>query len=174
MVRKIIKALARDWAKKRVSIGHYFGRGMTRGPYSHEPARLEVILLGMKGLGKPGVHQEGGTEIHMIWTDTPCRITCWNCGNDVAETMRNPKIECIVAQHPWLENDVLFADIILPVNTTFEVNDIVPCLRDGDSFQTVLLMNKAIEPIGESKSDYEAVCEVAKKLMLQEERLERN
>lgn len=255
-----IKALARDWAKKRVSIGHYFGGGMARGPYSHEPARLEVILLGMQGLGKPGVHQaqiayqgmpknilatgsghlgmfqslsktpegerllkphkttptpwgkqlipktlieqainnppvsfwgtgghevptsdqfikytyplppeQGGTEIHMIWTDTPCRITCWNCGNDIAETMRSPKIECIVAQHPWLENDVLFADIILPVNTTFEVNDIVPCLRDGDSFQTVLLMNKAIEPIGESKSDYEAVCEVAKKLDKYEE-----
>ena len=22
--------------------------------------------------------EEGGTEIHMIWTDTPCRTTCWN------------------------------------------------------------------------------------------------
>ena len=52
-----IKALARDWAKKTVTIGHYFGGGMIRGPYSHEPARLEVILLGMQGLGKPGVHQ---------------------------------------------------------------------------------------------------------------------
>ena len=52
-----IKALARDWAKKTVTIGHYFGGGMARGPYSHEPARLEVVLLGMQGLGKPGVHQ---------------------------------------------------------------------------------------------------------------------
>ena len=30
---------------------------MIRGPYSHEPARLEVCLLGMQGLGEPGVHQ---------------------------------------------------------------------------------------------------------------------
>ena len=52
-----IKALARDWAKKTVTIGHYFGGGMARGPYSTEPARLEVVLLGMQGLGKPGVHQ---------------------------------------------------------------------------------------------------------------------
>ncbi len=52
-----IKALARDWAKKTVTIGHYFGGGMARGPYSHEPARLEIVLLGMQGLGKPGVHQ---------------------------------------------------------------------------------------------------------------------
>ena len=52
-----IKALARDWAKKTVTIGHYFGGGMARGPYASEPARLEIILLGMQGLGKPGVHQ---------------------------------------------------------------------------------------------------------------------
>ncbi|MDR0852564.1 MAG: molybdopterin-dependent oxidoreductase [Clostridiales Family XIII bacterium] len=255
-----IKALARDWAEKIVTIGHYFAGGMARGPYSHEPARLECILLGMQGLGKPGVHQaqiaytgmpkniiaggkdhmgtfgnlegtpagdrilkphrgtptawgkqmipktlieeaikkgtvdfygtggheeptsdqykkytypipaeEGGTEIHMMWTDTPCRQTCWNCGNDVAETSRNSKIECIVAQHPWLENDCLFADIVLPTNTTLEVDDISPCLRDGDSFQSVLLMRKAVEPIGESKSDYEAIVEVAKKLGLEKE-----
>ena len=52
-----IKALAREWSKKRTSIAHYFGGGYIRGPYSHEPARMEVCLLGMQGLGKPGVHQ---------------------------------------------------------------------------------------------------------------------
>ena len=43
---------------------------------------------------------EGGTETHMIWTDTPCRTTCWNDGNRTIEAFRNPKIEFIVAQHP--------------------------------------------------------------------------
>jgi len=254
-----IKALARDWAKKTVTIGHYFAGGMARGPFSHEPARLECVLLGMQGLGKPGVHQaqisyqgmprniiggtghvgmfqnlkshkagerllkphqttptawgkqllpktliekgirdgkvefwgtgahevpasdqfvkytypipeeEGGSEIHMMWTDTPCRTTCWNCGNDVLEAIRNPKIECVIAQHPWLENDVLLSDIILPTNTTMEVDDIMPCIRQGDSFQSLINMKQAVEPIGESKSDYEAVCEVAKKLGMYEE-----
>ena len=255
-----IKALARDWAQKAVTIGHYFAGGMARGPYATEPARLEIVLLGMQGLGKPGVHQaqiaylgmprnvlgagrqymdmfnnlatspvgdrllkphkgtplawgkqlvpktliedaikngtvdfwgtggheeptadqykkytyplpkeDGGTEIHMMWTDTPCRVTCWNCGNDVCEAMLNPKIEFIVAQHPWLENDCVYADIILPTNTTLEVNDIMLNLRDGDSFQTVINMRKAIEPVGESKSDYEAVCAVAEKLGMLEE-----
>ena len=250
-----IKALARDWAKKTVTIGHYFGGGMARGPYASEPARLEIILLGMQGLGKPGVHQsqiaylgmprnilgagrqymdmfnnlvespfgdrllkphrgtptawgkqlipktlieeailrppvdfwgtggheeptadqykkytypipkeKGGTEFHMMWTDTPCRVTCWNCGNDVCDAMLSPSIECIVAQHPWLENDCVYADIILPTNTTLEVNDIMLNLRDGDSFQSVLYMRKAIEPVGESRSDYEAVCAVAEKM----------
>jgi anaerobic selenocysteine-containing dehydrogenase len=244
-----IKALARDWAKKAVSIAHICGGSFIRGPYSHEPARLECILLGMQGLGRPGVHQcqltvngmpraegvrghlyypvlgdrltkpsrttiaswgrqllpktlvhkaipyknltfmgngaiesepedqfkkyeyplpreQGGTHIHMIWTDTPCRTTCWNGGNETIEAMRNPQIECIVAQHPWLENDCFFADIVLPVSTTMEVDDVVLNFRQGTQFQSVALMNKAVEPVGESKSDFEVVAEVAKKLGL--------
>ena len=35
--------------------------------------------------------EEGGTEIHMIWTDTPCRTTCWNDGNKTVEAMRKPQ-----------------------------------------------------------------------------------
>ncbi len=257
-----IKALAREWSSKITSIAHYFGGGMIRGPYSHEPARLESILLGMQGLGGPGVHQiqltymgkprshapintlrlnetvldptkmtkrptlptlnsatvigfstrqripktliqeailnppvsywgtgsiraavedqfrkytypipkeQGGTEIHMIWTDSPCLTTCWNDGNKTLEAMRSPKIECIVAQHPWLENDCLIADIILPGNTTFEVEDIVPNTRTGIEVQIGGLQKQAVKPIGESKSDYEIVLEVAKKLGLYEE-----
>jgi trimethylamine-N-oxide reductase (cytochrome c) len=248
-----IKALAREFARNTTSIAHYFGGGMFRGPYSHEPARLECILLGMQGLGGPGVHQtqityggmpraeflkstrffnpqlperltkptlttirawgkqllpktlihkgilnpplnfwgnggieemvedqfveykypidkkDGGTDIHMMWTDTPCRITCWNCGNETIIAERDPKIEFILAQHPWLENDCLYADIILPTNTTMEVDDIVTNTRQGTQHHSVALLNKAIEPVGESRSDYEAVLAVAKKLGKEEE-----
>lgn len=257
-----IKALARDWAKKTVSIVHYFGGSFVRGPYSHEPARLEVVLLAMQGLGGPGVWQtqltytgmprakglkptrygipispkpgsgkffdsvlyherlfkpvstsfvawgkqllpktfvhkaiqsgkmtfmgngaiessvedqfvkytypiekeKGGTEVHMIWCDNPCRTTCWNGGNETIEAYRNPKIETIVVQHPWLENDTLLADIILPSNTTMEVDDIVTHTRQGVQFQSMAIQDRACEPIGESKSDYEVVVEVAKKM----------
>ncbi len=243
-----IKALAREWAKKITSIAHYFGGSYVRGPFSHEPGRLECILLGMQGLGGPGVHQsqitytgmpraeglrstrffnpelseritkpvattirawgkqlipktyiqqaieepplsyygsgaietptedqfvkyqyplpkeQGGTEIHMIWTDTPCRITCWNHGNWTIDAFQNPKIETVVAQHPWLENDCLIADIILPSNTTLEVEDIVTNVRQGVNFHSMAIMEPACRPVGESKSDYEVVLEVAKKL----------
>ncbi len=243
-----IKALARDMANKVHTWAHYFGGSYARGPYSHEPARLECIMLGMQGLGGPGRHQvqisyggmprpelirstrffnpqlserltkptqttirawgkqlipktlihkaildpplvfygnggieepvsdqfvkyeyplpkeKGGTEIHMMWTDTPCRITCWNCGNETIMAERSPKIEFIVAQHPWLENDCLYADVILPTNTNMEVDDIVTNTRQGTQHHSVILLHKAIEPVGESKSDYEAVLEVANKL----------
>ena len=100
----------------------------------------------------------------MIWTDTPCRITCWNHGNWTIDAFQHPKIECVVAQHPWLENDCLYADIILPANTTLEVEDIVTNTRQGPHFQSVTIQEQAIQPIGESKSDYEIVLAIAEKL----------
>ncbi|MBN1321684.1 MAG: molybdopterin-dependent oxidoreductase [Thermoleophilia bacterium] len=248
-----IKALARQFAKNTTSIIHYFGGSAFRGPYSHEPGRLECILLGMQGLGGPGVHQcqmtyfgmpraeglgsirffnpdlperltkpcwttvhawgpqlipktliqdailkpplvfygsggqecqteeqfdrytypvakeKGGVPIHMIWTDTPCRITCWNHGNWTIEAMKDSSIECVVAQHPWLENDCLYADIILPANTTLEVEDIVTTTRQGPHFASVSIQEQSILPLGESKSDYEIVAAVAEKLGLYDE-----
>jgi trimethylamine-N-oxide reductase (cytochrome c) len=51
---KIIKALAREWAAKPTSTFHGNGGGYIRGPYSTEPARGEVALLAMQGVGAPG------------------------------------------------------------------------------------------------------------------------
>jgi molybdopterin guanine dinucleotide-containing S/N-oxide reductase-like protein len=256
-----IKALAREFAARTTTIAHGYGGSYIRGPYSHEPGRLEVVLLAMQGLGGPGVHQcnpywvapvmprsvkpknvslnmaglhsdaahddpilrslaahavasqkqhfpkvlmhdillnppiswygtssaaepvenqfvkyqfpapeeEGGSEIHMIWSDTPCRPTCWNYGNKVIEELRSPEIECIVVQHPWLENDCLSADIVLPANTHFEVDDIMINSMQGVQLENVLLQKQAIKPIGESKSDYEIMLEVARKLGKYEE-----
>jgi trimethylamine-N-oxide reductase (cytochrome c) len=237
-----IKALAREWAANRTSIGHYYGSAYTRGPYSHEVARIECALLAAQGMGRAGVHQiyngcgiprrevepnpawsgagggyalsaqnipktlhqdailyhdmdnpiafwgsstqmaypsdqykkyvypvpteEGGAEVHMIWTDTTCHIACWPEGNVRIEAYRSPKIECIVAQHPTLENDGLYSDIVLPINTMLEEEDIV---STGFWIQLVNFLGMAhtgpgAQSVGESKSDYEAVVEVAKKL----------
>ena len=237
---RIIKSLARMWASRRTSIAHVAGGSYIRSAYSHEPARLEVLLLAMQGLGKPGVHQviignfgspknlfmpdlraafqgydghtnlpaqiipktllpqailnppiswhgttsrfepvenqfmkytyprEGYPEVHMIWTDSPCWITCWNGGNQIVEAFRSPKIEFILAQHPWMENDCLFADIILPVNTKLEEEDIGSDVM-SESFNTVFPEAKCIEPLGESRSDYEIVCLIADRMGLLKE-----
>jgi molybdopterin guanine dinucleotide-containing S/N-oxide reductase-like protein len=264
-----IKALARAWASSRTSIAHCNGGGGIRGPYSTERARLEVFLLAMQGLGKPGVHQvkmfewglrsergsnpmplstlipqvtyayqgkvyastpawadqvkkdseshkltgyvtpkqlipknlipdailnaplswygttlnrspledqftkysypvDGCSEVHMIWTDSPCWITCWNDSNTFIKALRSPKIEFILAQHPWLENDCLFADIILPVSTKLEEEDI-SADNMGGQYRILLNEKQCIEPIGESKSDYEIVCLIAEKMGLLKE-----
>ena len=261
---RIIKALARVWASAPTSTAHANGGNMVRAPYATENARLEVCLLGMQGLGKPGVHMwstiewglfgvrgegdpplwsfggsvpvprhlmypsvtaanrglvnvadlppqfipkdkiheaineatrekpltwygttscmeltenqfvkykypvEGCSEIHMIWTDSPSLMTCWNDSNYLVRALRNPKIEFILAQHPWIENDCEFADLILPVTTKFE-NDDIGVDHYSAEFGTMYLDEKCIEPVGESKSDYEAVCAVAEKLGVLEE-----
>jgi len=254
---RTIKALADEWASKRVSIAHSNGGGFIRGPYATEPARLEVLLLAMQGLGKPGAHQvkmfewgwlgpevlldlekmamprakaiptvgaalrgwsvfpgslqfpkqiipktlvpdailnpplkwysttqfyspredqfkeyvypvEGFPEIHMVWTDSPSWITCWNNGNRFIEAMRHPNIEFMLAQHPWLENDCLFADIVLPVSTKFELSDIGTGIGSGD-FETIFPEPQCIEPLGESKSDYEIVLMIAERFGLKDE-----
>ena len=238
-----IKALARYWAKHNVSIGHCNGGGLVRSPFSHEPARLEVCLLGMQGVGMPGRHQfkfiewqlfgfdsvssvprsevyttlekafhgdqqqlgpsfvmktklpevimdeeptkwfshgpcalpaedqflpfefpmAGGKGIHMIWSDAPCWSTCWNGGFKFEDALRHESIETVVVQHPWMENDTVFADIILPCATTLECKDIA---NDNMNGQVTLLYleDQAVELQGEAKSDFHAVCEVAKAL----------
>ncbi len=244
---RIIKALAKEWGSKVTSIAHGNGGGMIRGAYSTEPARMEIVLLAMRGLGKPGVHQmkfaeqglfgeqkdmsfpravfmpqafaaytgwmwekekqmipktmvheailnppiswyggklmlfedpefqfiktsypaKGCSEIHMIWTDSPCFVTCWNDGNKFIEALKSSKIEFILAQHPWMENDMLFADLILPANTKFEEEDI-GCDCNGYNYRMVNYEEQCIAPLGESFSDYEITCKIAKKLGLLE------
>ena len=66
-----IKAFAHDWAKKVASIMHSNGGSFIRGPFSTEPARLEIMLLGMRGLGKPGVCQAKMIEWNMWAKDYP-------------------------------------------------------------------------------------------------------
>ncbi|MEM2954142.1 MAG: molybdopterin-dependent oxidoreductase [Candidatus Bathyarchaeia archaeon] len=255
---RTIKALARLWASKKTSVMHSLGGPYIRGPYATEPARIEIALLAMQGVGKPGVHQfhnsarmnttethfpkplfvpfiysavlggvysrlwflsykelkewykdvlkqcipktliheailnppvsfygicqsrmpteeqfikykypvEGLPEVHMIWNENGCMVTCWNNGYKIIEAYRNPKIEFILAQHPWLENDCLFADIILPVTTKFEEEDIgiIGSLSTTKQHFAVVYEGKCIEPIGESKSDREIVFMIAKRL----------
>ena len=62
-----------------------------------------------------------------------------------------------------MENDCLFADVILPTNTKFETEDIgTDC--DTGQWNVVYYERQAIQPVAcESKSDMEAVGEVAKR-----------
>ena len=290
-----IKALARDWAKKVTSMTIGNGGPGIRGPFSTEPARLQSILMGMQGLGKPGVHhakwlewdlfseifplpyqgeaivnlphraefvrppdsppdnvvshanfpatleklrklkekatgaeaerlgelirsteglrdlvigaetppaqsipkcmvheailndsiewwglysfcgpaveqwtkyefpRPGCSRLHMIWTDSPCMVTCWNDGFNFVKAMRSPEIECVVAQHPWLENDCYLADIILPVATKFEMDDVCDDVSGG-TITAIYREHPACPPVGESVNDFDCVALVAKKI----------
>jgi trimethylamine-N-oxide reductase (cytochrome c) len=90
--------------------------------------------------------------IRMIWNENGCYTTCWH-GYEFIDAVRNPKIEFHLVVHPWFENDALFADLVLPALTDFEVADLVVSARS--EVIGIAYHNQCIEPIGESKSDYE-------------------
>jgi anaerobic selenocysteine-containing dehydrogenase len=109
----------------------------------------------------------GMSEIHMMWLGTVSHVNCWNCGNKFVQAFLSSKIEFIVAQHPWLENDALFADIVLPGKSVQEREDIMQTSggNSARAFHNVAVYSeKCIDPIGESKSDYETLCAIAQKL----------
>jgi trimethylamine-N-oxide reductase (cytochrome c) len=65
-----------------------------------------------------------------------------------------------------MENDCLYADIVLPTTSTFEDDDME---YEQGAYNTLLYMEKCIPPVGESKSDYEALIPIAEKLGIREE-----
>ncbi|MDD6784951.1 MAG: molybdopterin-dependent oxidoreductase [Eggerthellales bacterium] len=110
----------------------------------------------------PIPEDEGGCEVHMLWSEKPCNETCWGGGFAFQNAMRNPKLECVVTNHPWLENDSLFADLVLPVTTPVEEADVVGSGM-GDSIEVAAVQDAAIPPVGESLSDYQISLEIAKR-----------
>ena len=87
------------------------------------------------------------------------------------EALRDESIEFYLVQHPWMENDTLFADIILPISTKFEQDDIGTSFQCGENDMVVDEL-PAIDPLGEAKSDAEAVLAIAEKLGMAEELME--
>ena len=275
-----IKAYARNRAKLTTASVH-FSSGAIKGPYSHEPGRTHAYLLGLQGLGKPGVQQafmnasligkeiiarstsspfsmanqcrmfypseqkiprtlvaeallEGHTEwygspaivyvetseqfqqntypttpdsylaalgepsrelanaqgipfevleaafeqkrqniptfnkIHMLWSEKPCNMNCWDGGFRYQDAIRTDEVEFFVTNHQWLENDSLFADLVLPVTTCVEDDDMM-----GGSM-VVSMRSAAITPsgcdrVGESKSDFEIACELGERFGIREQ-----
>nr|MCR5845898.1 molybdopterin-dependent oxidoreductase [bacterium] len=107
--------------------------------------------------------REGDPTLHMIWSDSPCWSTCWNGGNEFLNALHSENLDFVLIQHPWFENDTHSADIILPVASRFEVDD---CGYDSQTgmFPTILKCDKAVEPLGEARSDWECVQAVATRL----------
>ena len=151
----IPKALMGDWTLEHPLT--WYGTGIAGWPKQDQFVQYQY----------PSV-ESGGARVHMIWSDTPCWSTCWNGGYSLAEAVKSPEIEFVLIQHPWFENDCVYADILLPVNTKFEERDI--CVDTSNGYTNIMMIEpRCIEPRGESLSDYEVVGEIAKRMGLYEE-----
>jgi trimethylamine-N-oxide reductase (cytochrome c) len=95
------------------------------------------------------IYWAGGNPLTHLWQT-----------NKVIEAWRRP--ETIVVADPFWTATARFADIVLPVTTTFERNDVEVCAAYSQRF--IVAMHKAVDPVGESRSDYDIMTGIAQRL----------
>ena len=82
--------------------------------------------------------------------------------NRLVEAFRQP--ECVIVNEIWWTATARHADIVFPITTVLERNDLM--VTKWEPMATP--MHKAIEPIGESRNDYDVFSELAKRLGFRE------
>jgi trimethylamine-N-oxide reductase (cytochrome c) len=90
-----------------------------------------------------------------------------------ASMYQTDNLEFVVSETIWMEGEAKYADIILPACTNFERWDISEFahasgyLQDSytqNNHRIISLQKKCIEPLGESRSDYRILSELADRL----------
>jgi trimethylamine-N-oxide reductase (cytochrome c) len=117
----------------------------------------------------------GYSRIHMIYKYGGSFFSTMTESNRMVEAYRHDSIECVVNQSIWMEGETQFADVILPACTAFERYDIGEWASGGGYLQhgfngvnhrVIALQHKCIEPLGESKSDYQIFADILTRLGL--------
>lgn len=117
----------------------------------------------------------GHATIQILYKYGGASIGTMTNANRWVQMYRSDKLPCVVSQSIWFEGETKFADIILPACTNFERWDIGEWASAGGyghqfysqlNHRVVVLQHKCIEPLGESKSDYQIYLELAKRLGL--------
>ncbi len=115
----------------------------------------------------------GYSEIKMLYRYGGPSLGTMTEGNKMVKMFQSPKLDIVVTQDCWWHTETRFADIILPACTNLERNDIaefgetggyVKWNSSGCNYQVVVLEQKCIDPLGESKSDYWIFSQLAKRL----------
>ena len=127
--------------------------------------------------------EPGSPEIRMYYKYGGSFIGCFPDGNKLIRAYQSPKLEFVVNQDCWWSTETGFADIILPACTTLERNDIgewgscggyVNDSSSSNNHRVVIYQHKCIEPLGESRSDYQIFSDLAERLGVKEEYTEGN
>lgn len=117
----------------------------------------------------------GYSPVRMMYKFGASQFGTMNDSNRWVRMYHAENIEFVVNQSIWNEGEVSFADIILPACTNLERWDIgewacaggyAPHYQAQLNHRLIVLQHKCIEPVGESKSDYQIYVELAKRLGL--------
>jgi molybdopterin guanine dinucleotide-containing S/N-oxide reductase-like protein len=115
----------------------------------------------------------GYSPIKMYYKYGGSHFGTMNDTNRYARAYRSENLEFAVNQSVWLEGEAKFADIILPACTNFERWDIAEFANCGGYIQhsfnqcnhrVIHIQHKCIEPLGESKPDFQIFHELSKRL----------
>lgn len=117
----------------------------------------------------------GFSPIHMLYRYGGSSFGTIVDSSRFVEMYRHPSLECVVNQSIWFEGEAKFADVILPACTSLERWDIgewsncagyVHHLQSQLNHRVVVMQHKCIEPLGESKSDYQIFLDILTRLGL--------
>ncbi len=117
----------------------------------------------------------GHSKIKMMYRYGASSMGTTNGADRFVKMYQSDELECVVAQVIWNEGDAKFADIILPACTQYERADIGEFSGGGGlglhwqsqlNYRIIAMQHKCIEPLGESKSDYQIFWDVCKQLGL--------
>ena len=106
----------------------------------------------------------GHSKIHMIYRYGGSAFSTVSGSGRWVEAYRHDSIEMVVNQSIWMEGEAQFADIILPACTQYERWDIGEWSNSGGyahhgyallNHRVITMQHKCIEPLGESRSDYD-------------------
>jgi biotin/methionine sulfoxide reductase len=138
------------------------GRPRSRITVGPNPARRFIPVARITDmLLNPGVEDDyDGQRI----TYPDVRLVYWAGGNpfhhhqDLNRLVRAwRKPETVIVHEPWWTPVARHADIVLPITTSFERNDIGGASRDN----FILAMPQAVPPVGQARSDFDVLGDLA-------------
>lgn len=124
----------------------------------------DAIMMGENApkdyIGCPAAAQQ--PNIKMLWVIGINLIPTTMNINKTIQAMKHKNLEFVVVNDGWMNFTCKFADLILPINTIFERQDdmVIPWLKG----HYMIYRNNCIKPLGESKSDFEIMTELADRL----------
>jgi len=121
----------------------------------HSNKMFDAILKGTKG-GYPA-------DIKFAWFVANNYLNQLGNTNKAAEALK--KLDFMVSSELFMTPTARYADILLPATSSAEKNELMRPWTSGPYF---IFSNKAIEPLGECKSDLDIAAELAEKLGFKE------
>ena len=121
-----------------------------------------------------GYPSPGHVPVEMIYKYGSASFGTMVNANRWVQMYQHENLKFVVNQSVWWEGETPYSDVILPACTVFERWDIGEWLNVGPGYvhhmysmnnhRVISLQHKCIEPLGESKSDYDIFLAIAEKL----------